>query len=126
MGAGEGGVIGDLVGERDGADAAAVLDRGGAFGGVEDQRDIAILEPVDHGPAALVDLVDHFGLEPLLVQPCGGAGGGADGHAEIGDDPGGLAQHVVLIVILDREEHHAGDGQVDPGAHLGLEEGAVE
>ena len=126
MGAGGGGVVGDLVVERDGTDRAAVFDRLGALGGVEHQLHVAVLHPVGDGAAALVDLVHHLGGDAIGLEPGSGAPGREDGKAELDNDPDRFEHVGRLVGLLDRDEHGARLGQMRARAHLRLEEGARE
>src|SRR5690606_20847775 len=61
-------IIGDVGRERRRADRLRILQALPAFGRVEDQLDVAVLDPVDDMRAALGDLVDALDLDALPRQ----------------------------------------------------------
>src|ERR1022692_467444 len=64
----QGRVIGDSAQERVAPDRKGILDRGRARGGVDDQVDAPVEDPVDAVRAPLAHLVDPLDRDPVLAQ----------------------------------------------------------
>ena len=95
----------------------------GAFGRVQHQRDVIILQPVNDVRAAFVDLGDGLRGHPLLGQPSGRALGGNDDKAHRHQIPRGVGKGFGLVHVLHAQEDAALGRQDRACAHLGLEEG---
>src|SRR3546814_8405184 len=61
-------IISDVGAKRRGADRLRILQRLPALGRVEDQLDVAVLDPVDDLRTALGNLVDALDRDPLARQ----------------------------------------------------------
>src|SRR6267142_828378 len=120
------GVVGDVLGHRGAPDQVGVLARPAVLRGVEDQGDLAPLHEVhDVRAIALVDLVDGLDRHALALQQLGGADGGDQAEAHLGQPLGDL-QHRALVAVLDRYEHLAGGGQGRARRELRLHVGLAE
>src|SRR5579875_3619199 len=118
-GAGNGGVIGNLVHERRAPDAEAVGDRLGAVGRVEDELHAAVLHGVDDMGPSLHDLPDLLDLEAVLAQEGRGAARGDQAEAEL-DEAAAHRHHGGLVLVPHRDEDGALERQLDAAAELGL------
>ena len=118
---GERGEAGDAAGDGGAADLPAIGARARARGGVDDQVDVAALDPVEHVRPALGDLVERLRGDPHARDRLGGAACGEDPEAvlvqALGDREGAR-----LIGIGDRDEHGAVQRQRAAGGGLRLGE----
>src|SRR5262244_353001 len=78
-------VVGDVLGHRRPPDEEGVLARAAVFRRVEDEGDLAALHEIDDiGAQALVDLVHQLDCHALAPEELGGADGGHEGEAHLG------------------------------------------
>src|SRR5512144_2103936 len=121
-----GGVVGDVLGDRGPADQVGVAAGPPVLGGVEHERDLSALHEVDDvGPVVLVDLVHDLHRHALPLQELGGADGGHQAEAHLGEPLGDL-QHRALVAVLHREEDLARGGERRAGRELRLHVGLPE
>ncbi len=111
------GVIRDVPDQRRSADRLRVLEALPAFGGIEDQLYVAVLDPVDDMRAALRDLVDAFDRYAVRFEVSGGAVGRDDAPAHAFHQPRGRDDNR-LVAFLHRNEHRPFERQFDVGAQL--------
>ncbi|HEY6415222.1 MAG TPA: cytochrome c oxidase assembly protein, partial [Acidimicrobiales bacterium] len=114
---GDGGDARHAPGNGRSADLVAVGAGGGAGRGVDDEVDLAVVDPVDHVRRALADLVEPLDRDAHPRDRRGGAAGGDDPEPEVvqqGSDP----HHRRLVGVGDGEED--GPAARQPRARRGL------
>ena len=102
----------------------------GGVGRVDDQVDVAVADELDGGllalrALALVVLADHGDAHAVAAQHLGGALGGQDLEAPVGQHLD-REDHVALVAVGDRHEDPPGRGQRAVRRGLGLGEGGAE
>src|SRR5690242_8255902 len=102
LGAVHGGVVGNVLGHRGPPDQVGIAPRAPVLRGVEHQRDLAPLHQIDDiGAVVLVDLVYDLYRHALALQELGGADGGHEAEAHLGEALGDLEDRA-LVAVLDR------------------------
>src|SRR5881296_829258 len=111
-------VVGDVLRDRGPADDRRVLAGPPVLGRVEDQRDVAALDQVDHvGPVALANLVDELDRHAVALENARGAGRGDEREAHLAESLR-ERRHRPLVSVLHRDEDGAGGGERLAGGHL--------
>src|SRR5215470_16170970 len=120
LGAVHRGVVGDVLGHRGPPDQVGVAPRAPILWRVEHERDLAALHQVhDVGAVVLVDLVHHLHRHALALQELGGADGGHEVEAHLGETLGDLEDRA-FVAVLDREKDLPRGGQGRAGGELRL------
>src|SRR3954471_7926430 len=104
---------------------AAIVQRYGPFGGVEDELNPAITDGVDDMRAALGHLVDLLRLDALFNQIPLGSAGRNDAETERGQHPHRLKK-ARLVDVPPGHEHAALAGQPGAATDLAFGEGNRE
>ena len=102
---------------RFGANHVLVLARDSALWRVDDQRDLVVLDQIDHVRATFAEAADVLYVNAVGLEELASACGGDDAEAEITESAGDF-DGALFVVVFDADENVARVGQCRLRRHL--------